>query len=41
LLRASLLQAQAEHVPLVGAGAVRWEYALTQLNVLIHYLKLS
>lgn len=41
LLRASLLRAEAEHVPLVGVGAARWEYALTQLNVLIHYLKLS
>lgn len=41
LLRASLLRAQAEHVPLVGAGAVRWDYALTQPNVLIHYLRLA
>ena len=41
LLMASLMRAEAEHVPLVGAGAVRWEYALTQLNVLVHYLKLS
>jgi len=41
LLRASVMRAQAENVPLVGAGAIRWEYALTQLNVIVHYLKLS
>lgn len=41
LLGASVMRAQEEHVPLVGAGPVRWHYALTQLNVLVHYLRLS
>lgn len=41
LLRASVARAASEHVPLVGAATIRWEYALTQLNVLVHYLKLS
>lgn len=41
LLWLAAAKAQAEHVPLVGAGASRGDYALTQLNIIALYLRLA
>lgn len=34
-------RSRAGNIALVEAGEIRWNYALTQLNILAHYLKLS
>lgn len=41
LLLRGIAQATEEQAALFTTDSVRWDYALTQLNVLIHYLKLS
>lgn len=41
LLVMGIMRAQAEQVSLFFQGVNRWDYALTQLNVLAHYLRLS
>ena len=41
LLLLGISQATEEQAALFTTDSVRWDYALTQLNVLIHYLKLS
>jgi tetratricopeptide (TPR) repeat protein len=41
LLVMGIAQATEEQAALFTTDSVRWDYALTQLNVLIHYLKLS
>jgi tetratricopeptide (TPR) repeat protein len=41
LLVMGIAEATEEQAALFTTDSVRWDYALTQLNVLIHYLKLS
>ena len=41
LMAAAMARFHAEQMPLFTPGEIRWDYALTQLNVLAHYLKLS
>ena len=41
LMGLAIGRAQAENVSLFTSEAIRWQYALTQLNVLAHYVRLS
>lgn len=41
LVKLAVIRAEAENVSLFASGDMRWNYALTQLNVLAHYFRLS
>ena len=41
LVGLAVARAHAENVTLFSSETIRWKYALTQLNVLAHYLRLS